>query len=119
MKTEQIAKKLVDYCSHGDFEKAQKELYAEDVVSIEPHESQAFAKETKGLNAIIEKGHKFQNMTEKVYGIKTSEPLITGNSFAVKMTMDMQMKGQQRSNMDELCVYNVKDGKIISEQFFM
>jgi hypothetical protein len=29
------------------------------------------------------------------------------------------MKGQQRSTMSEICVYKVKEGKIISEQFFM
>ncbi|HLK27897.1 MAG TPA: SnoaL-like domain-containing protein [Puia sp.] len=119
MKTEQIAKKLADYCNHGDFETAQKELFANDAVSIEQTASSDFAKETKGLKAILEKGHKFESMTEKVYGVKTSEPIVTGNSFAMKMTMDMQMKGKQRSNMEELCVYNVKDGKIVSEHFFM
>jgi len=29
------------------------------------------------------------------------------------------MKDKKRSDMAELCVYHVKDGKIISEQFFM
>ncbi len=29
------------------------------------------------------------------------------------------MKGQGRMNMTELCVYQVKDGKVISEQFFV
>jgi len=33
--------------------------------------------------------------------------------------MDVTMKGQARSSFEELCVYRVKDGKIISEQFFM
>jgi hypothetical protein len=29
------------------------------------------------------------------------------------------MKGQGRMNMGELCVYRVKDGKIVSEEFFL
>jgi len=29
------------------------------------------------------------------------------------------MKGQKRSEIAEICVYEVKDEKIISEQFFM
>jgi len=29
------------------------------------------------------------------------------------------MKGRPRANFEELCVYQVKDGKIVSEQFFM
>jgi hypothetical protein len=33
------------------------------------------------------------------------------------MTMDVTMKGQARMNMSELCVYDVKDDKIISEEF--
>jgi hypothetical protein len=119
MKTEQIARKLVDYCNKGEFENAQKELFAPDAISIEPEASGGFNKETKGLDAIIEKGHKFQSMTEKVYGVKTSDPLISQNSFALTLSMDMAMKGKERAEMKELCVYNVKDGKIISEQFFM
>jgi hypothetical protein len=35
------------------------------------------------------------------------------------MRLDMTMKGQGRMDMAELCVYQVKDGKIISEQFFV
>jgi hypothetical protein len=29
------------------------------------------------------------------------------------------MKDRPRSNMGELCVYEVKDGKIVLEEFFM
>jgi len=32
--------------------------------------------------------------------------------------MDVTMKGMGRLNMDELIVYHVKDGKIVSEQYF-
>ncbi|HEX3768939.1 MAG TPA: SnoaL-like domain-containing protein [Puia sp.] len=28
------------------------------------------------------------------------------------------MKGQGRMQMDEICVYQVENGKIVSEQFF-
>jgi hypothetical protein len=31
----------------------------------------------------------------------------------------MTMKGQGRMNMGELCVYDVKDGKIVSEAFHL
>jgi ketosteroid isomerase-like protein len=34
------------------------------------------------------------------------------------MGMDVTMKGFGRMNMDEVCVFEVKDGKIVSEQFF-
>ena len=34
------------------------------------------------------------------------------------MTMAVTMKGMDRMKMSELCVYQVKKGKIVSEQFF-
>ncbi|HEY1165691.1 MAG TPA: SnoaL-like domain-containing protein [Chitinophaga sp.] len=119
MTTQQIANRLAELCRLGQFEAAQKELYAEDAISIEPYETPEFAKETKGLDAIIEKGHKFESMVEEMHGGNVSEPLVAGNTFAFVMSMDMTMKGQGRMNMSELCVYQVKDGKVISEQFYM
>ncbi|SFN99814.1 hypothetical protein SAMN05428949_4083 [Chitinophaga sp. YR627] len=119
MTTQEIANRLVELCKKGDFEAAQKELFAKDAVSIEPYATPEFEKETKGLDKIFEKGQKFMSMTEAMHGVELSAPLIAGSSFAVVLKMDMTMKGQDRMNMEELCVYEVKDGKIISEQFYM
>jgi hypothetical protein len=35
------------------------------------------------------------------------------------MRLDVTMKGQGRMDMKEVCVYDVKDGKIIREEFHM
>jgi ketosteroid isomerase-like protein len=119
MTTKEIAKKLKKLCDKGDWEGAHRELYAKDAVSIEPEASGGFEKESHGLDAIIEKGKKWESMVSEVHEIEVSEPMVAGDSFAVTMRMDMTMKDKKRSNMTELCVYHVKDGKIISEQFFM
>jgi ketosteroid isomerase-like protein len=119
MSTQEIANRLVELCREGDWEKAQKELFAKDAVSIEPYATPDFQKETKGLDAILEKGEKFASMVEKYHDLKVSEPLVSGNSFAVTMAMDLTMKGQGRMNMAELCVYQVKDGKIVAESFLV
>ena len=119
MTTAEIANRLVDFCKKGDFESAQKELFAQDAVSIEPHGTPDFAQETKGLDAILEKGKKWASMVEESHGGAVSEPLVADSSFAVTMTMDVTMKGQGRMKMTELCIYHVKEGKIVSEQFFM
>ena len=119
MTTVEIANRLVELCKKGDFEGAQKELFAEDAVSIEPHGTPDFEKETKGLEAIIEKGKKWSEMVEEYHDMKVSEPLVAENSFGVTITMGITMKGRGRMDMTELCIYHVKDGKIISEQFFM
>jgi len=118
MKTTDIAKRLVDYCRKADWKGAQTELYSKDAVSIEPYSTPAFQKETRGLDAIIEKGKKFDSMVEKVHKITVTEPLVAENSFAFVLGLDITMKERGRMNSPELCVYEVKDGKIVSEQFF-
>jgi len=119
MNTQQIATRLAELCRQGQFEAAQKELFAEDAVSIEQHASPDFPKETKGLRAIVDKGHKFESMVEQMHGCSASAPLVTGNAIALALTMDVTMIGRGRVKLEEICAYEVKDGKIISEQFFM
>jgi ketosteroid isomerase-like protein len=119
MTTKEIAKRLKKLCDKGDFEGAQQELYAKDAVSIEPEAGGGFDKETHGLDAIIEKGKKWNSMVSEVHEIEVSEPMVAGNTFAITMRIDSTMKDKKRMDMSELCVYHVKDGKIVSEQFFM
>jgi ketosteroid isomerase-like protein len=117
--TADIANRLVEFCRKGDFESALKELFAQEAVSIEPYGTPDFEKETKGLDAILAKGKKWNEMVEAYHGGEVSEPLLADSSFAVTMSMDVTMKGGKRMNMTELCIYHVKDGKIVSEQFLM
>src|SRR6266487_702209 len=114
MTTQQIADRLIERCRKGAWETAQKELYADDAMSTETYATPKFEKETKGLKAIIEKGDKFQSMVEKLHGLTVSDPLVAVNAFACTLTIDITVKGQPRATWVELCVYQVKDGKIIS-----
>lgn len=119
MTTQQIATRLVELCNKGEFEAAQTELFANDAVSIERQATPQFPKETKGLKAIIEKGHKWFAGVEKMHSCSVSNPIVAGNAFALTMNMDISFKGQGRMQLQEVCVYEIKDGKIASEQFFM
>ncbi len=119
MKTQDIANRLYELCQQGQFETAQKELFAPDAVSIEPYDTPDFPKETKGLNAILEKGKKFGDMVT-VHDLSVEQPIVVDNAIAMKMQMDSTMKNDgKRSSMGELCVYEVKDGKIASERFYV
>lgn len=119
MSTEAVAKRLIAMCRHGRFEEAQHELYAKDAVSIEPEASaNGPLGNVQGLDAILEKGKRFQAGVVEVHGVEVSEPLIAGNWFSVTMTLDVTMKEFGRITMREVCVYHVKDDKIASEQFF-
>jgi hypothetical protein len=117
MTTQEIAERLVALCRQGNFETAQKELYAADAINIEPYGTEAFAQETKGLPAILEKGQKFGALIEQVHSVAVSDPLVAGSSFACAMQLDLTIKGHGRLSLNELCIYEVKDGKIISERF--
>lgn len=119
METKEIASRLKELCDKGDFTTALNELFAEDAVSIEPYAAMGFEKETKGLANIHKKGELWHSMVEETHGISISEPIVAGNAFALSMSMDVTMKGRGRNTMSELCVYKVKDGKIVSEEFIM
>lgn len=119
MTTKEIASRLVELCRKGEFENAQKELFAEDAVSIEPYSTPDFAKETKGIPALKEKAEKWNAIVAEMHGLEVSDPLVAGNSFACTIRMDITMKDGKRMDMTELCVYHVKDGKVISEEFSM
>ena len=119
MNTEQIAHRLVELCRKGEYEQAQKELYADDAVSVEPPNLPAGALgNANGLAAILEKGRNFQAMLEAVHGGAVGDAVIAGNWFSVAMTLDVTMKGRGRVQMQEICVYGVRNGKIFHEQFF-
>lgn len=119
MTTQELAKRLVALCRTGDFEKAQNELFSPDAVSIEQHATADFAKETHGIPAIQEKAKKWNTMVAEMHGITVSDPMLADHSFACTMKMDITMKERGRMAMTELCVYKVKDDKIVSEEFFM
>ena len=117
METKQIAKKLVDWCNEGNFEKPYQELYSPKIVSIE-NDGTAEGAHVEGLEAIQKKGEWWQENFE-VHSSEASEPIIAGNWFSCIFRMDITHKPSgQRSTMEEIAVYQVQDGKIVKEQFF-
>jgi hypothetical protein len=117
MSTQDVANRLAELLKENKFHEAQEELYSEDAVSIEPVHSQGL-QSVKGLDEIKKKGQQFNDMVEEVHGGYTSAPIVAGNHISIAMGMDCTMKGMGRQKMDEIAVYEVKDGKIIKEQFF-
>lgn len=115
--TQEIANRFNELAQMGQWDKIQAEFYAEDAESIEPSNSPGLVS-VKGLAAIKQKGQQFNEMVEEMHGGYSNEPIVAGNHFAVLMGMDVTMKGAGRMKMDEIAVYEVKDGKIVKEQFF-
>ncbi len=116
MNTQEVANKLVNFCKTGNFQEAQETLYAANAVSVEPEGSPNPV--TEGMEAIAAKGQQWSNMIEEVHSMEISEPIVAGNHFSLTMKNDVTFKERGRQKMEEVCVYEVKDGKIVREQFF-
>jgi len=118
MSTQKIADKWADYCRTGQMDKAQEELYAKNCVSLEMEGAQGFPQKVEGLEAIKSKSQQWDQMVEEFHGIEIEGPMVAGNHFTATMKMDITMKGQARRVDEEVGVFKVENGKIVSEQFF-
>jgi len=116
MTTQEVANRLVELMRTGQVGQAQIELFADDVVSIEPKHGPI--KSAKGKAAVIAKGAEFAGMIETRHGGSFSDAIVGERYFSCAMTLDATFKGAGRMNLDEICLFEVKDGKIVSEQFF-
>lgn len=117
MTTQDVANRLNELFKENKWMEAQQELFSEDAVSIEPEHSPGL-KTVQGKDAIRKKGEEFNNMVEEMHGGYSSEPIVAGNYIAVAMGIDATYKGMGRQKMDEIALYEVKDGKVVKEQFF-
>lgn len=117
MTTQDVANRFNELAQTGQWNQILDELYADNATSIEPEHSQGLRTVT-GLAAIREKGKQFGEMVEEMHGGYSNEPQVGGNFFSMAMGMDVTMKGMGRMKMDEIALYEVRDGKIVREQFF-
>jgi len=116
MTTQDVANKFYEYMQKGEFPKIYEELYSQSATSEEAPGSDW--PKANGMKEIGEKGKKWNESVEAMHGGTTEKPVVAGNYFISRMTMDFTPKGGKRINMEEFGVYHVKDGKIVSEQFF-
>ncbi len=114
--TEAVANRLVALCREGRMIEAQTELMSPDCEQIEP--DRAVEPSVTGLAAILAKEARFTAALESMHAITISEPLVAGKFFTIRLQFDLTIKGRKRMILDELGVYEVRNGKIVREQFF-
>jgi hypothetical protein len=117
MTTQEVANRFIELAKENKWDLIQDELYSSDAVSIEPAHAQ-WLPNAEGIAAIKKKGEDFNASIEEMHGGWCSEAVVGGNFFSIAMGMDATLKGAGRMKMDEICVYEVKSGKIVKEQFF-
>ena len=120
MTTEQIAARMKELNEQLDHRTIFNELYDPQARSIEMkgNGGNPEFQDITGVDKIIAKAEWWEN-NFTVHSVEVSEPVIADNWFAVRYVMDAEHKESgQRHSMSELGVYQVKDGKVVREQFF-
>src|SRR5579872_5321841 len=116
MSVQEVANKLVELCREGKHNEAINELYDDHSVNIEPEGSPM--QRIEGKEAIRKATEQWFSSVEEIHSGQVSDPIVAADHFACTMRYDVIYKEQGRNVMDEIAVFGVKDGKIISAQFF-
>ena len=115
--TLEVAARFNELAQQEKWFEIQDELFADNVKSIDPPNSPYFGY-AEGKAVVRKKGEDFVKKIEAAHRRYTTEPVIAGNHFAVGREVDITVKGHGRIQINEIMLYEVKDGEIISEQFF-
>jgi hypothetical protein len=116
MTTQEIADRLVQLCREGKSIQAINELYADNVISKEP--KGASVEVTEGKEAVKNMTHQWEESVEEIHSAFVSDPIVATDYFSVVMDIDATYKANGRMRLSEICVYEVKEGKIIYDEFF-
>lgn len=115
--TAEIAKSVETMIARNDWFGIQDEFFADDVESIEPPGS-PWLKTVKGKATVRAKGEEWVSKVQSLHRAFTSTPIVAGEYFAIAREVDLTTQDHGRVTINELIVYHVRNGKIISEQFF-
>ena len=116
MTTQEVATRFNELAQQEKWFEIQDELFADNVRSVDPPNSPYF-KFAEGKSPVRKKGEDWVKRIEAVHRTHTTEPVVAGNHFAVGRQVDITVQGSGRIKMDEIMLYEVKEGLIVSEQF--
>jgi hypothetical protein len=120
MTTQEIAARYQELMTQRKFIEIQDTFYHEDIVSQESDKAASMGMPvlTNGLEAIKAKGVARRATIETMHSYFCSDPIVAGEFFSVVLKQDVTFKGKPRLTLEEIGVFQVKDGKITKEQFF-
>src|SRR5437764_164404 len=87
MSTEDVAMRLVELCKGSEWKKAVDDLYAKDIVSVEPRQMESMPAEMRGIDQVRGKNDWWEKNME-VHDSKVSGPFIAGDTFVVRFDID-------------------------------
>lgn len=113
----EVATDFVKLWRAGEFSAAGEKYWAEDVVSIEPHDlPDGTAAVCQGIEAVRAKTLHWL-ATHGIEDLSLDGPFVTGNRFAVFIDVLIVHAGK-RIPHDQIVVFAVRDGRIIEERHF-
>lgn len=117
MTTKEVANKWATMCREGKNLDCIHELYAENVISREMP-GVPKGEIVSGKESVLNKSKEWLDNVIEFHSNEISEPVIAENHFTSKMSFDITFKDRGRQQMEEVCVFEVSNGKITNEQFF-
>ena len=115
--TNEVATRFNELAQQEKWFEIQDEFFADNVRSIDPPNSPYFGY-AEGKSSVRKKGEDFVKRIEAVHSAYTTEPIISGNHFAVGRDIDITVQGFGRIQINQVMLYEVEDGQIVLEQFF-
>jgi hypothetical protein len=116
MSTEEVAKKVVELTRKQAWYEAL-DLYDDDIVSVEASSMGGESPETHGKEGIRGKVDWWVNSMD-VHTFDVKGPFVAHDRFVVQYDVDCSdKKTKQRTQLSEVGVYTVKNGKIAREEF--
>ena len=120
MTTQEVANSYVALANQNKWVELQDQFHDDNVICREPEHvvSRGVQIITQGKEAVKTKGAANREMMEALHSQYCSEPIVAGDFFSVVLKRDVTFKTRGRVQVEEIGVFQVKDGKIILEQFF-
>ena len=115
--TEEVAQELVELYRVGAYIEAIDRLYAEEVTSSEA--DPPFGDETATGKSIVRERHAAWLSRREIHEATIRGPYLDGsNRFAMYLRIDLtDRENGKRAQVDEIAVYEVSGGKVVSECF--
>ena len=115
--TQEVAARFHELAQQEKWFEIQNEFFSEHVRSVDPTNSPYFGY-AEGRDNVRKKGEDFVKRITAVHNASTTPPTVVGNYFVVGREMDVTVQGAGRIQLNEIMLYEVKDGQIVLEQFF-
>ena len=117
MTTQEVADRFHELAQQEKWFEIQDEFFSDDVRSVDPEGSRYFGY-AEGKAAVRKKGEDFVSRIEAAHNLRTTTPLVAGNYFVVGREKDITVLPHGRIQINQVMLYEVRDGKIVLEQFF-